>query len=128
LICAHLRGHPNGRTPAILSRAFGLHESHHFASSKTRFLPFEALVDETGSNLAETTRCAYLSSGRDLLRPEDKLAQGVVVFAGPDFKASSAERQTLAAHLLGKTPPNLGPLHQMVVLAKAPIETRLPFS
>lgn len=66
-------------------------------------LPFEALVDDKGAYLAETLRCTYLSSGRDLLRPAEKLAQGVAVFAGPDFKASSADRNVLAAKLLGKS-------------------------
>src|SRR5205823_1142275 len=52
--------------------------------------------------LLETYRCAYLSSGRDLLRPEAARAKGTVVFAGPDYKLGAAERLARAEKLLAK--------------------------
>jgi CHAT domain-containing protein/Tfp pilus assembly protein PilF len=64
-------------------------------------LPFEALADGQGKYLVETYRCAYLSSGRDLLRAAPPPAQGTVVFAGPDFKLPGAERAARATALLG---------------------------
>jgi CHAT domain-containing protein/tetratricopeptide (TPR) repeat protein len=63
-------------------------------------LPFEVLVDDGGKYLVETYRCAYLSSGRDLLRPALASAQGTVVFAGPDFKMNAQERLAQADNLL----------------------------
>jgi CHAT domain-containing protein len=62
-------------------------------------LPFEALVDSEGKYLVERYLCAYLSSGRDLLRPAAKPARGTVVFAGPDFKVDAAERRAMAEKL-----------------------------
>jgi len=66
-------------------------------------LPFDALVNESGKYLVESYRCAYLSSGRDLLRPAPPAAPGTVVFAGPDFKLGAQERLAQAEKLLGKT-------------------------
>jgi CHAT domain-containing protein len=65
-------------------------------------LPFEALVDEKGKYLIESRRCAYLSSGRDLLQPKMLPARGTVVFAGPDYKLAADERQARAEKLLAK--------------------------
>ena len=65
-------------------------------------LPFEALVDADGKYLVERHRCAYLASGRDLLRAPAKLAKGTVVFAGPDYKLEASERIVLAEKLLAK--------------------------
>jgi CHAT domain-containing protein/tetratricopeptide (TPR) repeat protein len=65
-------------------------------------LPFEALVDADGKYLIERHRCAYLSSGRDLLRAPGNLAKGTVVFAGPDYKLEASERIALAEKLLQK--------------------------
>jgi CHAT domain-containing protein/Flp pilus assembly protein TadD len=63
-------------------------------------LPFEALVDENNKYLVESYRCAYLSSGRDLLRPATAKAKGTVVFAGPDYKLGAEERLARAQKLL----------------------------
>ena len=60
-------------------------------------------MDADGKYLVETVRCAYLSSGRDLLRKPAKVAKGTVVFAGPDFKADAEQRLAQADKLLGKT-------------------------
>jgi CHAT domain-containing protein/Tfp pilus assembly protein PilF len=65
-------------------------------------LPFEALVDADGKYLIESYRCAYLSTGRDLLRTPGKWAQGTVVFAGPDYKLEADERLVQAEKLLNK--------------------------
>lgn len=65
-------------------------------------LPFEALVDGNGKYLVENRRCAYLSSGRDLLRPTVAPAKGTVVFAGPDYKLDADQRQAQVEKLLGK--------------------------
>jgi CHAT domain-containing protein/Tfp pilus assembly protein PilF len=65
-------------------------------------LPFEALVDEKGKYLVESYRCAYLSSGRDLLRTPAPAAKGTVVFAGPDYKLGAEERLARAEKLLAK--------------------------
>ncbi|HEU4408210.1 MAG TPA: CHAT domain-containing tetratricopeptide repeat protein [Polyangiaceae bacterium] len=50
-------------------------------------LPFEALVDERGRYLLETTLVTYLSSGRDLLRLRERPVprSGPLVVAGPDY-------------------------------------------
>lgn len=63
-------------------------------------LPFEVLVDPDGKYLIETCRCAYLSSGRDLLRTPGKRAAGTVVFAGPDYKLEADERLAQLEKLL----------------------------
>ena len=65
-------------------------------------LPFEALVDDAGKYLVESYRCAYLSSGRDLLRPAPPAAKGTVVFAAPDYTQSAEDRLAQAEKLLGK--------------------------
>src|SRR4029077_8625388 len=62
----------------------------------------EALVDEEGKYLIESHRCAYLSSGRDLLRPAVPSAKGTVVFAGPDYKLGAEERLAWVEKLLAK--------------------------
>jgi CHAT domain-containing protein len=59
-------------------------------------LPFEALVDGSGKYLLERYAVAYVSSGRDLLRPAVPLAKGTVVFAGPDYDLKSKDRQAEA--------------------------------
>jgi CHAT domain-containing protein len=48
-------------------------------------LPFEALVDDEGKYLAEKWSFAYLSNGRDLLRPAPAPGAGTAVFAAPDY-------------------------------------------
>jgi CHAT domain-containing protein len=72
------------------------------ADGELNRLPFAALVDGNGKYLIETRRCAYLSSGRDLLRPATKPGQGTVVFAGPDFKADAAQRLAQIEKVLPK--------------------------
>jgi CHAT domain-containing protein/tetratricopeptide (TPR) repeat protein len=68
-------------------------------------LPFAALVDGEGKYLIESTRCGYLSSTRDLLRPPAaKAGDGVVVFAGPDFDLSNDDRWKAVQKLKGKPP------------------------
>jgi CHAT domain-containing protein len=70
-------------------------------------LPFECLVGPDGQYLVERHRCAYLASGRDLLRTRETLAKGTVVFAGPDFKLEAAERLAQAEKVLNKKPTAL---------------------
>jgi CHAT domain-containing protein/Tfp pilus assembly protein PilF len=74
-------------------------------------LPFEALVDDDGKYLIERYQFAYLSSGRDLLRPAVKPAKGTVVFAAPDYKLDADQRIAQAEKLLAKnaTKVALGP-------------------
>ena len=71
-------------------------------------LPFEALVDGQGKYLIERYSCVYVSSGRDLLRARAKPAEGIVVFAAPDYQLEAAERIAQAEKLLPmKAPPPL---------------------
>jgi CHAT domain-containing protein len=70
-------------------------------------LPFEALVDADGKYLVENYRCAYVSSGRDLLRTVHEPAKGTVVFANPDFKLDAEERLARVEKLLPKKEINL---------------------
>jgi CHAT domain-containing protein len=65
-------------------------------------LPFEALVAPDGKYLIEHYRCAYLSSGRDLMRAPGKYATGTVVFAAPDYKLDAEQRLARAEKLLNK--------------------------
>src|SRR5262249_19291983 len=67
-------------------------------------IAFEALVDDKDRYLIEDYRFAYLSSGRDLLRPPPKLARGTVVFAGPDFNLKAPQRQAQAKALAVEAP------------------------
>lgn len=61
-------------------------------------VPFGVLEDDE-ARLEDRFRISYLSSGRDLLRePTRQPASGVVVFADPDFDASSSRQQGLASH------------------------------
>lgn len=54
-------------------------------------LPFEALVDPDGRFLADKTLITYLTSGRDLLRPDaPEPGEGLVVVANPDFDGALA--------------------------------------
>jgi CHAT domain-containing protein/Tfp pilus assembly protein PilF len=88
---------------APLHRAVGRAKLVYVAADGTlNRLPFEALVDTDGKYLIESYRFAYLSSGRDLLRPALKPAAGTVVFAGPDYKLDAAERLAQADKLLKK--------------------------
>jgi CHAT domain-containing protein/Tfp pilus assembly protein PilF len=68
-------------------------------------LPFEAVVDTDGKYLVESYRCAYVSSGRDLLRTLEKPAKGTIVFADPDFKLGADDRLAHAEKLLPKKEP-----------------------
>jgi CHAT domain-containing protein/Tfp pilus assembly protein PilF len=91
------------RLLAPLRKALGPAQQLYLApDSLLNRLPFEALVDEGGKYLVEKYRCAYLSSGRDLLRPTAPLARGTVVFAGPDYKVSAQERLAAIERLLPK--------------------------
>lgn len=63
-------------------------------------VPFEALVAKDGRYLIETQEFAYLTGGRDLMRPTFQPGQGTVVFAGPKFGLPSERRQQLASELL----------------------------
>lgn len=65
-------------------------------------LSFEALVDAEDRYLVETKQFAYLSTGRDVLRPADTPARGTVVFADPDFKLDAPQRLATAEKLLAK--------------------------
>ena len=76
-------------------------------------IAFEALVDDESSSreeekkrsqyLGENYTFVYLPAGRDLLRPESKLGQGTVVFAGPDFDLGANQRESEAQVLLAKS-------------------------
>jgi tetratricopeptide (TPR) repeat protein/CHAT domain-containing protein len=88
---------------APLRKALGPAQLLYLApDSALNRLPFEALVDDNGKYLVETYRCAYLSSGRDLLRTPVPPAKGTVVFAGPDYKFGANDRLALAEKLLAK--------------------------
>jgi CHAT domain-containing protein/tetratricopeptide (TPR) repeat protein len=91
-------------------------------------LPYEALAGTGGRYLIDTFQFAYLVTGRDLLRPRLKPssnnpavadrrsstgalqpsqmsargADGVVVFAGPDFDLKARDRRQAADAILGK--------------------------
>src|SRR5208282_3675259 len=55
---------------------------------------FEALVDDGSKYLIESHRFAYQSTGRDLLRARPaQLGKGTVVFAGPDYDLTVAQRR-----------------------------------
>lgn len=82
-------------------------------------LPFEALVDEEGKYLIERFQFAYLSSGRDLLRPEVKSAKGTVVFANPDFRLAAVDREERAAKLLGEKKEG-----KVLVASRGPADSR----
>lgn len=82
-------------------------------------VPFEALVDDDGKYLVEHFQFAYLSCGRDLLRPRTKAAAGTVVFANPDFRLGSTERHELATKLLGDKAPS-----KVLVASRGTLETR----
>jgi CHAT domain-containing protein/Tfp pilus assembly protein PilF len=60
---------------------------------------FEALLDDKDRYLIESYRFAYLSCGRDLIRPNPKPASGTVVFAGPDFDLNAKQRKEQVAAL-----------------------------
>ena len=76
-------------------------------------IAFEALVDDESSRqeedekrsryLVENYNFVYLPAGRDLLRPESKLGQGTVVFAGPDYDLGANQRESEAHVLLAKS-------------------------
>jgi uncharacterized protein (TIGR03067 family) len=72
-------------------------------------LPFEALVGPGDKYLAETYRFAYLSSGRDLLRPRSRPARGTLVFASPNYNLSAAGRLARLRNLLKGRPANEPP-------------------
>ena len=56
-------------------------------------VPLEALVDEHNKYLIESYRFAYQSAGRDLLRAKPaQPGKGTVVFAGPDYDMTLAQR------------------------------------
>ena len=56
-------------------------------------MPLEALVDEQDKFLIESFRFAYQSAGRDLLRAKPaQPGKGTVVFAGPDYDMTLAQR------------------------------------
>jgi CHAT domain-containing protein/Tfp pilus assembly protein PilF len=88
-------------------------------------LPFEALVDDRGKYLLEDYRFAYLTSGRDLLRPAARPGRGTVVFAGPDYNLEPALRQARAKNLLAELrgAPHAGTAQRPV--AQAPASTDL---
>jgi CHAT domain-containing protein/tetratricopeptide (TPR) repeat protein len=91
-------------------------------------LPYEALAGKDSRYLIDTCQFAYLVTGRDLLRPRLKPssnnsavagrrspagalqpnqipgrgADGVVVFAGPDFDLKASDRRQAADAILGK--------------------------
>ena len=104
----------------VLFRRSGLREA--LGSARTIYvspdgelnrIAFEALVDnESSSNeedekrsryLVENYNFVYLPAGRDLLRPESKLGQGTVVFAGPDYNLGANQRESEAQVLLAKS-------------------------
>ncbi len=62
-------------------------------------VPFAALVDENNQYLVERYSMSYLSSGRDLLRLQEKTGQPSppLVFADPDFGAASGPSLGLLA-------------------------------
>lgn len=62
-------------------------------------VPLEALVDPDAKYLIERYRIAYLTSGRDLLRPRQPAACSTVVFAGPDYDLGAAARAAELARL-----------------------------
>jgi CHAT domain-containing protein len=64
------------------------------------YVPFEALADQAGKYLIESRRFAYLTSGRDLLRPKAAPTAGTVVFAAPDFDLKACQRLELAKKIL----------------------------
>jgi CHAT domain-containing protein len=78
-------------------------------------MPFEALVDDRDRYLIETYRFAYLTSGRDLLRPGADPGRGTVVFAGPDYDLKAVRRQEGSKELGYAAPEPAG-----VVLRGAP--------
>ncbi len=67
-------------------------------------IPYEALVDGQGNYLIEKYRFAYLTSGRELLEPATRAANGTVVFAAPDYDLGVRERKAHAGMLLASTP------------------------
>jgi tetratricopeptide (TPR) repeat protein/CHAT domain-containing protein len=69
------------------------------ADGELNRVAFELLPDPDGHYLVESMQFAYLSSGRDLLRPAAKAADGTVVFAGPSYDLKAADRQAKAKHL-----------------------------
>ncbi|MFO0968649.1 MAG: tetratricopeptide repeat protein [Gemmataceae bacterium] len=82
---------------APLQKALGDAELVYVApDGELNRLPFEVLVDESGKYLVERYRFAYLSSGRDLLRPDAKPAKGTTVFANPDFKLDAPNEPSVA--------------------------------
>jgi CHAT domain-containing protein len=63
-------------------------------------LPFASLVDRQGKYLVESYQCSYVSSARDLLRPQPSSSgQGVVIVADPDYNLGVEEWLKQAARL-----------------------------
>ncbi len=68
--------------------------------SRLHEIPFEALVDTNGKYLIEAGyQFAYVSSGRDLVRPQSaEPGSGVLVFAGPNYDLDASGRLAAARH------------------------------
>ncbi len=68
--------------------------------SRLHEIPFEALVDTNGRYLIEAGyQFAYVSSGRDLIRPQStESGSGVLVFAGPNYDLDASGRLAAARH------------------------------
>jgi CHAT domain-containing protein len=70
-------------------------------------LPFEALVDDQGAYLAEAGyRFVYLTSGRELLAPNNPAGNGTAVFAGPNYNLDPEERAGVLAGAEAKLAPD----------------------
>jgi hypothetical protein len=90
-------------------------------------LPFEALVADDGRYLIEQGyQFAYLASGRDLLRENDRLGKGTYVFAAPDYDLPHAERHRHAQAMLKDKakPESDSPEIEVLAMSDRPRGTR----
>jgi CHAT domain-containing protein/tetratricopeptide (TPR) repeat protein len=94
LVVAPLRAALGGATTVFVA-----------ADGELNRVPFPALVDKQGRYLVEHYRFAYLTSGRDLLRPPAPPGRGTAIFADPDYDLKASQRQQEVQTVLGPKGP-----------------------